>query len=318
MELALDGQEHGLVAGHIEIGHAQNEGLIALVGTAIEQARRLGVGASHDDARHTHDIELEARGIEAQDLLVLRHQHLTALVSALLVARLLVFDVVSRHAHFHEAANQVAHVRVSAVSGIGVGDDERPIVEFWRGGPLFCRHTRARKVLVAVGCQQRAHDRGSLVGHLAQRIAGEVGARIFRDAALGRGRPATEIDALDAQPLDGHCLPGRIRTKGRDRLADFEQLPQAGIEGLGGLARDGIVGRDGATLLDHLTRRIKANDSLKTRAGEVLADLPHSLFLLTHHGQSTHNGLLMRRSAHSAHSARQPRGLSDWGIATPS
>ena len=119
------------------------------------------------------------------DLLVLRHQHFAALVSALLDARLLVFDVIARYADFDEAANQVAHVRIATVTCIGVGDDERAVVELRGRGALFRRHARAREELVAICCQQRAHDRRSLIGDLAERIAGEIGAGIFGDAALG-------------------------------------------------------------------------------------------------------------------------------------
>jgi hypothetical protein len=60
---------------------------------------------------HLHDVELEAGGAEPLDLLVLPHEHLAALVAALLHAGLLVLDVVARDADLDEAAHEVAHVR---------------------------------------------------------------------------------------------------------------------------------------------------------------------------------------------------------------
>ena len=137
MELSLEREENGFVAGHVEVGHTQDERLVALVGTAIQQVRGFGVGARHDDSGHAHNVELKTRGIEALDLLVLRHQHFAALVSALLHAWLLVFDVVARYTNFHEAANQVPDVGVSSVAGIGIGDNEWSIVDFGRSRPLF-------------------------------------------------------------------------------------------------------------------------------------------------------------------------------------
>ena len=121
-------QEAGLVGRNVQVGRAEQERLVALVGVAVDQVGRLGVGARDDDAGHPHDVELEAGGVEALDLFVRRHQNLAALVAALLGARALVLDVVSRHADLDEAADQVAHVRVTAVAGVGVGDDERPVV----------------------------------------------------------------------------------------------------------------------------------------------------------------------------------------------
>ena len=111
---------------------------------------------------HPHDVELQARGVEALDLLVFGHEHLAGLVAALLRARLLIFDVVARHADLDEAADQVADMRVAAVAGVGVGDDEGPIVDDRRRLALFLGHPRAREVLVLVGGQQRADQSARL------------------------------------------------------------------------------------------------------------------------------------------------------------
>ena len=238
VEAAHHRQEARLVRRDLQVGGAEQERLVALVGAAVDQVGRLGVGARHDDAGHPHDVELEAGGVEPLDLLVGRHQHLAALMAALLRAGALILDVIAGHAGLDEAANQVAHVRITAVAGVGVGDDERPVVVGGGGGALLVGHPQPQVLLIAVGGQQRAHQARSLVGHLAQRIAGEVGAGILADRALGRRRPAAEVDALDAHPLHDHGLARRVGAEGGDALLLREQLAQARVERRRRLARD--------------------------------------------------------------------------------
>ncbi len=160
-------------------------------------------------------------------------------------------------------------MRITAVAGVGVGDDERPVVVRRGRGALLVGHPQPQVLLVAVGGEQRAHQAGGLVGHLAQRIAGQVGPRILADGALGRRRPAAEVDALDAHPLHRHGLARRVGAEGRDALLLGEQLAQARVERRRGLARHGVVGRDGAALLDDLAGRVQADDPVEARTVEV-------------------------------------------------
>ena len=74
-----------------------------------------------------------------------RHEHLAALVPALLCARLLVLDVVAWDPDLDEAANQIPDVRVAAVAGVGVGDNEWPIVDLGCGIPLRLAQAQAAK-----------------------------------------------------------------------------------------------------------------------------------------------------------------------------
>ena len=96
-----------------------------------------------------------------------------------------------------------------------------------------------------------------LVGHLAQRIAREVGPRVLGGRALGGGRPAAEVDPLDPDPLHRHGLAGRVGAEGGDALALGEELAQAVVERRGGFARDRVVGGDRAALLDDLRAPIE-------------------------------------------------------------
>ena len=85
--------------------------------------------------------------------------------------------------------DQVAHVRVAAVAGVGVGDDERTEVHLGRRPALLLGHPRAGVALVLVRGEQGADDRRGLVGHLAQRIAGEIRAQVLVRGALEVAQP---------------------------------------------------------------------------------------------------------------------------------
>ena len=184
-------------------------------------------------------------------------------MTALLDTRLLVLDVVAGHADLDEAAHQVADVLFAAVPRVRVGDDERPEVGLWGRHTLGFGHPRADEGLVLVGGEQGAHDHGRLVWHLTQRIAGEIRTRILGDRALGRGRPAAEVDALDPPPLHRHRLTRRVRAERRDRLLLVEQLPQACVEGCRGVSRHRVVLRNRAPLRRHLARRVEPPDAGK-------------------------------------------------------
>ncbi len=158
VEAAHHRQEARLVRRDSEVGDAEQERLVAFVGAAVDQVGGLGVGTRDDDPWHSHDVELEAGGVESLDLLVRRDEHLAALMAAFLGTWTLVFDVVAGHASLDEAADQVAHVWISTVSGVGVGDDERPEVDCRSGCALLVGHPQTQVLLVAVSGQQRAHQ----------------------------------------------------------------------------------------------------------------------------------------------------------------
>ena len=266
MKASHDCQEPDLVRRHVGIRDAQDEGLVALVAGPVKQVCRLGVRSSHDDAGHAHDIELQSGGVQALDLLVARHEDLAALVPALLGARLLVLDVVAGHACLDEPADEVADVGITAVARIGVGDDQGREVHLGRCLPLVGRHPRAGEPLVAVGGQQGAHQSRRLVGHLAEGVAGEIGAGVLLRRALGRGGPAAEVDAVDPGSLHGDRLARRVGAERGDGATRREQLSQPGVELLGSDARDGIVDRDAPPLLHHLSGRVESHGLRKARA----------------------------------------------------
>ena len=153
-----------------------------------------------------------------------------------------------------------------------------------RRGALRLSHPRTQILLVAIGREQGAHERRCFVGHLAERIAGEIGSRVLARSALGGGRPAAEVDRLDPHPLHRHRLPRRVRAKGGDALALREKFAQAIVKRCGRLTRYRVVVADGAALLDHLTRGIQANDPRESGAVEPLLGLVDFLFERSHKG----------------------------------
>src|SRR6516225_9012681 len=150
-------------------------------------------------------------------------------------------------------------------------------------------------MLISVRRNQGTHNRRGFIGYLAQWIARQVRSGIFRYATLCRSRPAAQVDALNADSLDRDSLPRRVRSECCDRLACFKQLAQPLIKCIRRLSCNWIISPDRAALLDHLPRRIQANDSLEPRAGEVLASFLHRLFELTRYCQRTHKILLWQR-----------------------
>ncbi len=254
VELPDRREERRLVGRDRHVGGTEDERLVPLVAAAVDEVGRLGVGAGHDDPGHAHDVELEAGGVEALHLLAGGHEHLAALVAALLGAGLLVLDVVAGDAHLDEAAHEVAHVGVTAVAGVGVGDDPGAEVHLGSGVALGLAHAGARELLVLVRREEGAYEAGGLVRHLAQGVARQVRARVLGGGPLGRRGPAAEVDALDAGPLHLDHLAGRVRPEAGDRLLLAEQLAEAGVEPLGGLARHRVVLRQRAVLLDDLSR----------------------------------------------------------------
>src|SRR5215469_14067967 len=122
--------------------------MIALVRSPLQERGRLGVGSGHNQTGHHHDVKLEARGIEPLDLLVHSDEYLPALMPALLRAGLLILDVVARDPDLDEAANEVPDMRVAAVPRVGVGDDERAVVDLGSRITLSLAQAGAREALI--------------------------------------------------------------------------------------------------------------------------------------------------------------------------
>src|SRR5208337_5460273 len=114
-------QEAGFVGRYVGVRRPKQEGLIALVAAAVDQVGGFGVGAGDDKARNAHDVELKAGRVQSLVLLVLCHKHFAALMAALLGARALVLDVVTRHTGLHEATDEVANMWLAAMARVGVG-----------------------------------------------------------------------------------------------------------------------------------------------------------------------------------------------------
>ena len=270
VEMLDQRQEARLVGRHFGVRRSNQEGLIALVAASVDQIGGFGVGASDDEARNPHNVELETGRVQSLVLLVLCHKNFAALMAALLCTRTLVLDVVARNTGFHKAADQVAHVRITAVAGVGVRDDERPEVVGQRCGALRVGHPRTQILLVAIRREQGAHERSCFVRHLAERIAGEIRSRVLARAALRRRRPATKIDPFDPHPPHRHRLPRRVWTKGGDALALGKKFAQAIVKRRGRLTGDGIVVADGTALLDYLTRGVESNYPRESRTVKPL------------------------------------------------
>jgi hypothetical protein len=144
------GEVRSLVWGNRPVCRPENEGLVAIIPTAVQEVRGLGIGPGDDDSRHTHDVQLKPSGVQALDLLILGDQDLPALMAAFLGAGLLVLDVVARHADLDEPPNQIAHMSIPTVASVGISDDEGRKIDLGCAVALGLGHARARKVLVPI------------------------------------------------------------------------------------------------------------------------------------------------------------------------
>jgi hypothetical protein len=282
VEALQNGEVGDLATRETDVRGTENERVIALVAPTVQEGRRLGVGASDDDPRHAHDVELEAGRVQPLDLFVDWHQDLARLMAALLHARLLILDVIAGNPGLDEATDQVADVGIAAVTGVGIRDEKWAVVDL--GSPVEFRlgHPQSGKMLVAIGGEQSTNDRSRLVGHLAQRVACQIRARVLLKRSLGRGGPAAQIDPLDSHPLHHDGLTGRVGTEGRDRATLGEQLPQEIVELLRGDPRYRVVLRNRAPLLGHLSRRVQTRDALESGAVEPRGQIIDSALEIFH------------------------------------
>ena len=65
-------------------------------------------------------------------------------------------------------------MRVSAMAGVGVGDDERPEVDLRRRSPPSVVHLAAREMLVPVGRQEGADEIGLVMGLAVTMYGGDL------------------------------------------------------------------------------------------------------------------------------------------------
>ena len=93
---------------------ARDERPVGRIDVARDQRRGIGIRASDDQRRHTHQVGRESRRHEVADRRLRRDQHLTAEVAALLLRRELVFEVHARGAGLDEALHDLVAIQRSA------------------------------------------------------------------------------------------------------------------------------------------------------------------------------------------------------------
>ncbi len=174
-------------------------------------------------------------------------------------------------------------MRIPAVAGVGVGDDEGPKIDDRCRLALFFGHPRAREVLVLVGREKCPHQPGGLVGHLVERVTGQVRTWILCQRSPGGRRPAAQVNAFHPNPLHHHRLARRIGTEGSDLPALFEELAQPRVELLRCASRYSVVAGKRALLLGHLARGVETDDPGESGAREPF---PRGRDLLVEHGHS--------------------------------
>src|SRR2546422_2789998 len=148
-----DRQGGNFIAWHMDICRTEDERLISLVPSSIQIGRRLGISPGNDDSRNFHDIELKPGGIEPLDLLILRNQNLSGLMTAFLNAGLLILNMISRHTDLDKPPDKITNMGLTPVAGIGIGNNKRPAISFRVGPSFFFGHSRPCKLLILIRSQ---------------------------------------------------------------------------------------------------------------------------------------------------------------------
>ena len=190
-ELPHHRQKGHLIAGDIDLGCSKDKAVIAFIATAVEEGRGFSVRPGNDNPADFHQVQLEAGCIKAFDLFIHRYQNLAGLMATFFNTRLLILNVITGNAGFNKAADQITHMGVATMAGIGVGNDEGAVIDLGNLFLLFITHAQAQKILIAICRQQCPHQWRGFIGNLTQRITGKVRSGIFLFGAFGGSCPAT-------------------------------------------------------------------------------------------------------------------------------
>ena len=195
---------------------AGGELLVALVDVAREQIGRESVGAGDDDRRHAGDVGGEPSGVQGADVLLRRHQHLAAEVSALLLGRQLVLPVDAGGAGLDERLRELVRVERSAEAGFGIRDD--------RCEPVL--RDLALGVLDLVLSQQRVVDAPHDRRHRVRGVQALVGVGLPGEVAVGGDLPPGQVDRLQAGAHLLHGLAAGVGAECADVVLGVQQVPE--------------------------------------------------------------------------------------------
>jgi len=140
---------------------AGRELLITHVDVRRQQVGAQRIGSCDEHARHPQHVGCKARRVERIDELLCRHQHLATQVSALLLARKLIFEVHCRGACLDHSLHQLVRVQHATKASLGIGDD--------RHMPVNAR-IQTLAPLNRVGTAQRIVDALHVRGNAVRRV----------------------------------------------------------------------------------------------------------------------------------------------------
>ncbi len=194
-------------------------------------------------------------------MLLDRHENLAAEVSALLLARELVFPVDAGGPRRDQRLRQFVGVERTAEAGLGIRDDGRePVLRDLALGALDL-----------VLPQQRVVDAADHGRHAVGGVEALVGVGLAREVAVGGDLPPAEVDGLQPRAHLLHGLTPGVGAEGPDVLLGVEEVPEV----LGPAAGEGRLLPDAAAQADDVLGRVRALDAVPPRV-----DLPRGTDLI--------------------------------------
>ena len=213
--------------------------MVALVGVAREQRRRVGVGARDDERRHAEHVRREPRRQQRADELAGRNEHLAAEVAALLLRRELILEVDGRRARLDHPLHQLERVQRPAEARLRVGDDREQVVD---------DAVALLRPFDPVGADERVVQPAHHRRHAVRGVEALVGVDVGGEVAVRGDLPAGEVDRLQARLRHLHRLAAG---EGAER-GDVVLLGQQPPELLGAVPGERVLDLERAAQPDHV------------------------------------------------------------------
>lgn len=197
----LDGLGQGL---ELRVSDSEDELVVADVDGAADELAALRVCPGEDEVLAPHDVPLEARRVEAVDVLAGRHEDLTGEMAAFLAAVQLVLEVYRGSAVLREELGELENGGETSVPGVTVGDDGPQVVCVGCAGALLRCELPSGIPLLTVVHRLSLGEALDLVRYGVVWVVAEVGGHLVGGCEEGRAGPAGDVEDLLVRRLLGH------------------------------------------------------------------------------------------------------------------
>lgn len=255
----------------IGVGDSQDEGVVAGIDVGGDQGGGLRVGTGNDQVLDTHDIELDAGGDQAVNVLRDGDQDLAGHVTALLGTGHLILQMDTGSTTLDKHLGELHVGSDTTVAGISISNDGAQKVDVGHLGTLLLGGGQAGLALLAIVEELGKEQVLDLVGDSVHGVISQIGAGLVGRRGGGGALPARDVDGLDVL---GHLsdLDGIQSTEGVGGglvlAVVLEELPE-----LLGLDVGSVLSLDVAALGDNGLGRVRTSDEGEALGGPPGLDL---------------------------------------------